>query len=73
MFLEGRPSFIVEYNSFIYIHFHVSVSGCGHCKRLAPVYEKVAGTFKNDANVGFLRFSLPRSLLHKFLIICQLT
>jgi len=23
---------------------------CGHCKRLAPVYEKVAGTFKNDAN-----------------------
>ena len=29
----------------------VIVSGCGHCKRLAPVYEKVAETFKNDPNV----------------------
>lgn len=23
---------------------------CGHCKRLAPVYEKVAETFRNDPN-----------------------
>jgi protein disulfide-isomerase A6 len=24
---------------------------CGHCKNLAPIYEKVATTFKNDKNV----------------------
>ena len=28
-----------------------SYSGCGHCKALAPVYEEVAETFKNEENV----------------------
>lgn len=27
-------------------------AGCGHCKSLAPVYEKVAETFKNEPNVS---------------------
>ena len=26
------------------------ITGCGHCKRLAPIYETVGNTFKNDGN-----------------------
>ena len=32
----------------------ISILGCGHCKSLAPVYEKVAETFKNEPNVSFV-------------------
>ena len=36
----------------------ISILGCGHCKSLAPVYEKVAETFKNEPNVSFVHFDV---------------
>lgn len=30
----------------------VLLLGCGHCKRLAPVYDEVGKAFKNEPNVS---------------------
>ena len=30
---------------------HMTCLGCGHCKSLAPKYEKVGAAFKNEPNV----------------------
>ena len=38
--------------SNIYIIYLYVFIGCGHCKSLAPTYEKVAEAFKNEPNVS---------------------
>ena len=35
--------------------------GCGHCKSLAPVYEEVGETFKNEPNVCNYLLTKPES------------
>ena len=34
------------------VNMSVLLLGCGHCKRLAPVYDQVGKAFKNEPNVS---------------------
>ena len=42
----AQVSFTQQHN-----HFFRFSAGCGHCKQLAPTYEKVAAAFAQEPNV----------------------
>ena len=43
---------------------------CGHCKKLAPVYEHVARVFMEEPKVGMLTVANSRSSLRRWMPIC---
>jgi len=46
---ENFDSVVLDSTKDVFVEFYAP--WCGHCKRLTPIWEKLAGVFKGDSNV----------------------